>query len=194
MRIGLLGGTFNPIHLGHLLMAEAARDKARLDRVIFLPAGEPPHKNKPKTSARHRLAMVRQAVRGNSHLSVSDWEIRQGRIVYTYEAIAHFQKRWPAASLYFIVGSDSMRDVPLWRNSRQLMRHARFIVVERPERPWASLPASLRRQALHAPSQPVPFASHAIRQAVRQGRSIRYQVPASVERYIQAHRLYRRPE
>ncbi len=194
MKMALFGGTFNPIHTGHLLMAEAACEKVRLDRVVFLPAGEPPHKNKPKTSARHRLAMIRAAIRGDKRFTVSDWEVRQGRVVYSYEAVAHFKAQWPGAKLYFIVGSDSMRDVPLWRESRRLLREARFLVVERPDVRWASLPASLRRRAMRVPSEPVPFASHAIRKRVRQGVSIRYRVPPAVERYIARHHLYRQAE
>jgi len=172
VRIGLLGGTFNPVHYGHLVIAEAARETFRLDRVVFVPAGLPPHKRAPKTSARHRLAMLRLAVRGNHAFIVSDWEIRQGRVVYTYETLEHFQKTQPRAALYFIIGSDSLKSLPRWREPRRLRRMCRWVAFPRID----------------------AFASSDIRRRVSRRRSIRYRVPATVERYIQEERLYRRPE
>ncbi len=190
MRVALFGGTFNPPHLGHLLMAEAARVQFRLDRVIFLPTSHPPHKSVASFSAPHRLAMTRLAVRGHPCFQVSDWEIRQARTVYTYETVAYFRKRWPRAALFFIIGSDSLSHLHAWRHGPALLKEARFLVVERPEAPWRKIPALLRTRVtpVHAPQ--VTLASHDIRHAVRRGRSIRYQVPASVAAYIQKHRLY----
>ena len=101
MRLALFGGTFNPIHMCHLLIAEAAREKYRLDRIIFVLAGLPPHKKAPRTSAARRLAMLRLAVRKNPTFLVSDWEIRQKRVVYSYETVEHFRARFPQASLLF---------------------------------------------------------------------------------------------
>jgi len=172
MRIALFGGTFNPVHYGHLLIAEAARQSQKLDRVVFTPAGIPPHKKRPHTSAPHRLAMLRLAIRGNPAFTASDWEIRQKRVVYTYETLEYFHGRWPQASLYFILGSDSLRLVPKWREPRRLRSLCRFI-------PHKRLP---------------PFASHDIRRRVLKGMSIRYRVPEAVERYIRSRRLYRKPE
>jgi nicotinate-nucleotide adenylyltransferase len=172
MRIALLGGTFNPVHYGHLVIAETARDSLRLDRVVFVPAGLPPHKKAPKTSARRRLAMLRLAVRGNRAFTVSDWEIRQKRVVYAYETLEHFRKVWPRAALYFILGSDSLKNLPRWRESRRLGRMCRFVALPRID----------------------AFASSDVRRRVSLRQSIRYRVPAQVERYILARRLYRRPE
>ena len=191
MKTALFGGTFDPVHLGHLLMAEAARERFGLDRVVFVTAGLPPHKKKPSTPPEHRLRMVRLAVRSNPFFSVSDWEIRQRRVVYTYETLAHFRASYPRDRLFFLVGSDSLRDLPMWRRGPSLLKECRFLVVERPETPWTSLPASLRRQARLVPSFPVPFSSHQIRRRVFLRRSIRYQVPEAVDRYIAARRLYR---
>jgi nicotinate-nucleotide adenylyltransferase len=172
MRIALLGGTFNPVHGGHLLIAEAARQAFHLDRVIFVPAGQPPHKKRPLTSAQHRLAMLRLAVRGNPFFRISDWEIKQKRVVYTVETLEHFRKQWPKAALHFIIGSDSLKDLPRWKDSKRLRSLCRFVIQERL----------------------LPFASHEIRRRVRRHLSIRYQVPDAVERYIRRARLYRRPE
>ena len=172
MRIALLGGTFNPVHCGHLLIAEAARESFGFDKIVFIPAGLPPHKKRPKTSAQNRLAMLRLAVRGNPFFTISDWEIRQGRVVYTYETLEHFKRVWPKAAFSFIIGSDSLKDLPRWKESKRLQTLCRFIAMDRL----------------------LPFASHLIRENVRKGRSIRYQVPDAVERYIRRHRLYRQPE
>jgi len=172
MRIALFGGTFNPVHNGHLLIAEAARASHKLDRIVFVPAGLPPHKKAPSTSARHRLAMLRLAIRGNPHFRITDWEIRQKRVVYTYETLDRFRRVWPDAKLFFLVGSDSMKKLPQWRQSRRLQTMCRFL-------PFPRL---------------IPFASHDIRRRVRAGLSVRYLVPDAVERYIRTQKLYRRPE
>jgi nicotinate-nucleotide adenylyltransferase len=194
MRIALFGGTFNPIHQGHLLMAEAAREHFKLDRVVFIPTGEPPHKDRPHTSAAQRLAMVRLALRGNPAFSVSDWEVRQKGVVYTYQTLAHFRKRWSRYSLFFLLGTDSLKRISSWQQGAALLRQYPFLAVERPEVPWVSLPKSLRLRAHRVRSGPVPFASHQIRRRVRLHQSIRFQVPQAVERYIRRHGLYRKPE
>jgi nicotinate-nucleotide adenylyltransferase len=172
MKIALLGGTFNPVHYGHLLIAEAAREIYRLDQVVFVPAGLPPHKKRPLTSAKHRLAMLRLAIRGNAAFKINDWEIRRKRVVYTYETLEYFRRQVPRTSLYFIVGSDSLKNLPRWREAKRLPSLCRFITMKRI----------------------LPYASHNLRRRVRQALSIRYQVPEAVERYIRKHRLYKKPE
>ena len=172
MKIALLGGTFNPVHTGHLLIAQAALDTHHLDRVIFVPAGQPPHKRRPRTDARHRLAMLRLAVRGNPAFSVSDWEIRQNRVVYTVETLDHFRRLWPNAPFYFILGADSRKDLPHWREAKRLRRLCRWITHKRID----------------------SFASTEIRRRVCRGSGVRYLVPDAVERYIRRAHLYRRPE
>jgi nicotinate-nucleotide adenylyltransferase len=172
MKIALLGGTFNPVHNGHLLIAQTALESYKLDKVVFVPAGLPPHKKSPKTSAKNRLAMLYLAIRGNPEFAVSDWEIRQKRIVYTWETLEHFCRIWPKASLFFIIGSDSLKTLPKWREYGRLRRLCRFITIPRIN----------------------PFSSTDIRQRVRQGISVRYRIPQAVERYIQEEKLYRRPE
>src|SRR5258708_316904 len=158
MRIALFGGTFNPVHNGHLFIAEAARESQKLDRVLFVPAGLPPHKKAPHTSARHRLAMLRLAIRGNPSFKISDWEIRQNRVVYTYETLEHFRRLWPRARLFFLLGSDSMKILPKWRKPDRLKSLCRFISHER-------IPC---------------YASHDIRRRVRAHQSVRYRVPDAV--------------
>jgi nicotinate-nucleotide adenylyltransferase len=169
-RIGLFGGTFDPVHYGHLLIAEAARESARLDRVIFIPAGHAPLKAKPRTPAHDRLAMLRLAIHGHPDFSVNDWEIRQKRVVYTIETVSHFRRHWPKAELYFILGSDARKSLPHWHQARHLSSLCRLLSVKRFD----------------------PFSSRELRRRLRRGASIRYWVPASVEGYIQKHRLYSR--
>lgn len=190
MRIALFGGTFDPVHMGHLLLAESARTFYHLDRVIFLPAGIPPHKLQARASTQDRLRMLRAAVSANPGFEVSDWEIRQKRVVYSFETLAHFQKRFPWQTLFFIVGTDMLKTLPQWRQGTTLLRRARFLAAERPDIPWSKVPAAVRRRAQQIPWPAVPFASHEIRTLVKKHRSIRYQVPRAVEQYIQKHRLY----
>ncbi len=191
MRIALFGGTFDPVHLGHLLLAESARIAHRLDRVIFLPAGIPPHKLKATASPADRSQMLRLAISANPFFQVSDWEIRQKRVVYTYETLEHFRQQYPRDTLYFIVGTDMLKTLPQWKKGTRLLKQCTFLAAERPEVPWARVPAVIRRKSGRIPWPAVPFASHRIRTFVKKRRSIRYQVPDSVERYIQSHRLYR---
>jgi nicotinate-nucleotide adenylyltransferase len=194
VNLALFGGTFNPLHFGHLLMAEAAREAFHLDHVIFLPTAQPPHKAVPRTSGVHRLAMLRLGLRGNPAFRVSDWEIRQNRVVYTYETLAHFRRQDPRASWFFLVGSDSLRDLPKWRQGEALLKQTTFLVFERPDVRWGSIPVRLRRRIKRVPGIPVAYASRDIRNRARQGASIRYYVPDAVASYIAARRLYRRAE
>jgi len=192
MRLAIFGGTFDPIHTGHLLMAEAARVQCRLDRVLFLPTGRPPLKAQPLAAPAHRLAMVRKAIARNPHFAVSAWEIRQRRRVYTYETLAYFKTRYPRADLFFILGSDALRDVPRWRQGAALLGQGHFLAVERPAALWPSLAPALRRRVTRVQSPLCAIASHTVRAQVARGASVRYQVPDAVAAYIQSRRLYKR--
>lgn len=191
MRIALFGGTFNPIHYGHLALAEAARVERQLDRVIFIPAGAPPHKTRDLAPAVHRLAMVRLATRGNPAFSVSGWEVRQASPSYTHETIQHFQRRFPRGTLYFLMGVDTLREVDTWAAGRRILALCPFLVGGRPEAARGPLPASLWRRVrwLHNPL--VSVSGTAIRDFARRGVSLRYLVPDAVAAYIQRHQLYR---
>jgi nicotinate-nucleotide adenylyltransferase len=191
MKAALFGGTFDPVHWGHLLLAESARTHFHLDRVLFLPSGIPPHKAAPAASAAQRLRMLRSAIASNPFFEVDDWEIRQKRVVYSYETVAYFRQRWPRQTLYFIVGADMLKTLGEWKRSDILLKECVFLAADRPGFSWASVPAALRRKVHRLEWPQVPLASHEVRAQVRRGRSIRYQVPDSVERYIRSHRLYR---
>ncbi|MBI3291617.1 MAG: nicotinate (nicotinamide) nucleotide adenylyltransferase [Elusimicrobia bacterium] len=191
MRIALFGGTFNPIHYGHLALAEAARVERRLARVIFIPAGAPPHKTRDLASAVHRLAMVRLAIRGNPAFSVSDWEMRQARPSYTHETIQYFQQRFPGNTLYFLIGSDTLREIDTWVAGRRVLALCPFLVGGRPEASSRQLSPSLRRRVHWLANPLVNLNATTLRDMVRRRASLRYLVPDSVAAYIQRYRLYR---
>lgn len=188
MRLGILGGTFNPIHLGHLVLAETAREQFALDQVWFVPTATPPHKlARALADGRHRLAMVRLAVRGHRAFRACDLEVRRGGVSYTIETIRLLQARHPRARLFLIVGSDML--AVTWYRMRELQRRCTFVAADRP--------SSARRRALglrvrRLAMPQLTLSSSMIRARAREGRSVRYLVPSAVANYIARHRLYRR--
>jgi nicotinate-nucleotide adenylyltransferase len=191
MKIALFGGTFDPVHWGHLLLAESARIAFHLDRVVFIPTGIPPHKSAPEASAAQRVKMLRLATASNPQFQVNEWEVRQGRVVYSYETIAHFRGLWPRAKLFFIVGTDMLLSIDSWRTGRAILKQCRFLVADRPGDGWSRVAPAVRRQARQIDWPSVPISSSDIRDRVRAGKSVRYQVADPVEKYIRAHRIYR---
>lgn len=198
--IGLIGGTFDPIHLGHLIIAEEVRTRLGLDRMIFVPAGLPPHKlGQSITQARHRFEMVRLAIADNPHFALSRIDMDRFGPSYTVDTVRLFLDGWGAhTELYFLMGSDSLIELPTWRQPDRLMRLCRIVAVGRPGyRVELSeldrlLPGAANLiRILDTPTLDV--SSTDIRQRVREGRSIRYLVPVTVERYIEEQGLYRQP-
>jgi len=191
-RIGLLGGTFNPIHLGHLLIAQDAMEQLGLDRVKFIPAAVPPHKPLDgNVSAAHRLRMVRLAIRGEPRFEAEDLEVRRGGTSYTVETVAEMRRRYPSARFYFIMGADSLQELHRWYQIERLARLCAFVVVTRPGCAMPivrDLPLHFRVVHGHA----CEIASRDIRERVARGQSIRWLVPDAVFRYIQRQKLYQR--
>jgi nicotinate-nucleotide adenylyltransferase len=189
-RIGILGGTFNPIHLGHLLIAQDAVEASKLDRVLFIPSASPPHKQLAgNISAAHRLRMVNHAIAADQRFAVDDLEIRRGGKSYSVDTLVELRSRYPRAEFYFIIGADSLDELHLWKDARRLVKLCRFLAVTRPgyKGKPARLPG-LRYQLLDA--HPCAIASREIRERVARGRSIRYLVSDGVVRYIRRHKLY----
>ncbi len=213
MRLGLLGGTFNPIHFGHLRAAEEIREKIRLDRITFIPSALPPHKKvEPPITVADRLEMVRRAVAGNPFFEVSEIEIRRPGLSYTVETLRHFQRSAGAETeLFFIVGMDAFLEINTWESYKELFQLSHFVVLERPGTPHALekfladnispdyRPDNEKRRYLHHELRAVFFqavtsldiSSTKIRDLVKEGCSIRYLVPRVVEEYIINKGLYK---
>ena len=201
MRLGLFGGSFDPVHLGHLLLAESCREQCRLDEVWFLPAAVPPHKQHSQASpGEARLEMLELAVAAHPIFLVSRYETDRGGVNYTADTLAHFREQHPDAELFFLLGADMLNDLPGWYQPRRVCELAAPIVVRRPGAgpidfaavegiTSAERIAQIRSLQVEMPE--ISISSTDIRHRVAAGRSIRYQVPRAVEKYILAHGLYR---
>lgn len=191
-RTGLMGGTFDPIHEGHLLAAEAAREAAGLDEVWFIPTNVPPHKPQPGADAQARLEMVKLAIADHPAFRAEEAELARGGVSYTADTVAALRERYPEHSFYWIVGTDMMNDLPHWHRIEELAAQVRFVCLRRQgeESEESALPAFLRERLLHAPMPPIGISSTDIRDRLREGRSIRYQVPEAVRHYIERNGLY----
>jgi nicotinate-nucleotide adenylyltransferase len=213
-RIGVFGGTFDPIHVAHLRAAEEAREQLRLDQVLFIPAADPPHKTRGITPAAHRLAMARLATAGHPAFRVSPIEIERGGRSYTVDTLRALRARLPAdAALTLLVGLDAFCDIGTWKEYRALFTLADLAVWSRPPLRLGALRALLpvaaradfcygpnRKTLRHRTGNHIRFvtvtaldvSASAIRLRLQGGQSIRYLVPAAVERYLSRHRLYPR--
>ena len=196
--VGIIGGTFDPIHFGHLLAAEEARLRFRLDRVVFVPNREPPHKRTyPVTPAEHRFAMVTLGTASNPHFDASRVEIERPGPSYTVDTMRHFRERLgQACRLYFVTGADAMLETVTWRSPEEISRLCEFIAVTRPgydidRVACANLPPQTRLHALQIPG--LEISSTDLRGRAARGEPLRYLVPSAVARYIATHRLYRTP-
>jgi len=196
MRLGLFGGTFDPIHLGHLILAEQCREACELDRVWLVVAGSPPHKPGGRTGVGHRLEMVRIAIAGHPAFVASDIEATRPGPHYSVETLEAVRYDHPNDELFFLIGADSLQDLPMWREPERIAQLATIVVVNRPgieEVDGSNLPdfgpGSHPLRSVTIP--PVGIASSDLRRRLREGRSIRYMVPRGVEAYIEAQGLYR---
>ena len=188
-KLGILGGTFNPVHIGHLWMARDALEQLGLARVTFVPCAIPPHKDAPDlASARDRLAMLRAAVRGEPDFAVDDIEIRRGAPSYTVETLTELHRQLPRTDFYFIIGGDSLGELPCWKEINRLAQLCTFVVVTRPGYSLPAAPANVNCVFVHGHTCEV--ASSDLRARLRAGRSIRYLVPDAVLRYIRRRNLY----
>lgn len=192
MKIGILGGTFDPIHIGHLLAGEAARDAYALDQVWFMPSHIPPHKHQAGASGVQRLEMTREAVAGHPAFEVLDIEVLRGGVSYTIDTIRELQELHPAAEFYFIIGADMVNYLPHWQGIEELAQRICFIGVRRPGFQLAlnELPHYLQDKILLADMPVVDISSTDIRERAAEGRTIRYLVPDRVHDYIIRGGLY----
>lgn len=194
MRVGILGGTFDPIHTGHLLIAESARQHLGLDRVIFIPAGQPWMKEDlPISDARHRIEMARLATEDNLRFVVSDTEVLREGPTYTVETLAELRARLlPDTEVFLILGSDAINEFPRWKEAEQIKTFAKVAVVARPEADEINLVAErIAGGLIWVESPGVNISSSDIREMVARDQSILYIVPRPVRDYIDRHGLYR---
>jgi nicotinate-nucleotide adenylyltransferase len=199
MKLGLLGGTFDPIHLGHLLMAETALDGLGLSQVLFVPAGDPPHKQDlAKTPARHRVAMVERAIAGHPCFALSRVDLERPGPHFTTDTVRLIRRQYQlsAEACFLIVGGDSLVELPTWHSAPELVTLCRLAVAHRPGyRPdLAELEAVISALSARLDWVEMPLigvSASDIRARVRAGRSIRYQVAEPVREYIEQNQLYR---
>jgi nicotinate-nucleotide adenylyltransferase len=194
-RLGVFGGTFDPIHLAHLVLAEQAREQLRLDQVLFMPAFIPPHKmGRTLSPPKVRFEMAELAVAGHPNFEVGDLELRRTGPSYTVDTLRTLREQHPSAELFLLLGGDSLADFPTWREPREILSLAKLGVMKRegsppPEQPtgWE---AELAERVTFIEAPLLAISGTDLRRRVSEGRSIRYFVPAAVEAFINANKLY----
>ncbi|MCC6123586.1 MAG: nicotinate (nicotinamide) nucleotide adenylyltransferase [Pirellulales bacterium] len=200
MRLGIFGGTFDPVHYGHLLLAECCREQCRLDAVWFLPAAVPPHKQDWGLSpAENRVEMLQLAIAGHPTFAVSRYELDRGGVNYTFETLEHFHRDDPSRELFFLLGADMLLDLPNWRRPERILELALPLAARRPgagELDFAELapfatPERIAQIRAHQVEMPqVDISGSEIRRRAAAGLSIRYRTPRAVEQYIETQGLY----
>jgi nicotinate-nucleotide adenylyltransferase len=218
LKVGVFGGTFNPIHYGHLRAAEEVRERLGFDKILFIPSGKPPLKTKEIALAAHRFEMARQAILDNPFFEISDIEIKRTGKSYTVNTVEELKKARPSLEFYLILGIDAFLDIPNWRHPERLIALANFVIISRPGSLFADLRLSpylqkINRQALKRiddaeedacllalESQreavllritPMEISATDIRNALKDGKSIKYLLPAEVQSYIIKNKLYK---
>ena len=191
-RLGLFGGSFNPPHVGHLIVAETAADALGLDRVVWVPAATSPHKQGDPSlaAAADRLAMARLATEGNPRFEVSDREVERAGVSYTVDTVAAVAAERPEADLVLLVGGDSLAGFASWREPRRILAHARLAVYARPGADLAAVPGWVSARTTRVDAPLLATSSTQIRADLAAGTSVRYRVPEAVRSYIEARGLY----
>lgn len=193
--IGILGGTFDPVHLGHLAAADALREAAGLEAVWLMPNAQPPHRTHPAAPAGDRLEMVRRAVAGHPRLLASDLEIRRGGVSYTVDTADELARRFPKMRFAWLIGSDEARAIRSWREPDRLMQAIDFVVFNRPGVALTLdelIALGFRQPRMRLVTIRTPsIAAHEIREAIRDRRSVDGLLPAAVRAYIEERGLYR---
>ena len=196
--IGLFGGTFDPIHNGHLHIARSFADELDLESVILLPAGDPYHKTTPRTAAHHRLAMAEIAAQADPRLAVSDCDIVRQGATYTHDTVQIFRQHFPAAELWLLIGMDSLLQLHTWHRWQNLVRQCRIAAAPRPGSSLAQAPAPLQNWLAEAlpqgrlhilQAEPLPISSSQIRQQLATQHTSP-DIPPEVLGYIRQHQLY----
>jgi nicotinate-nucleotide adenylyltransferase len=217
MKVGIFGGTFNPIHYGHLRAAEEVKERMKLDKILFIPSGKPPLKSREIAAVRHRYEMTRMAIQDNPSFGLSDLECRMTGKSYTVKTIERLHDANPDSEFSFIIGMDAFLDIPNWWKPERLMAITNFIIISRHafgpgdlrKSPYISHIRAIRdssdrrgtalykvkltntKQAVFLKLTSLNIASTEIRSLIRQGKSIKYLLPAEVQSYIITNKLYK---
>lgn len=189
--LGLFGGTFNPIHSGHLIVAEDARELLCLEKIIFIPSYIPPHK-KQITSSKHRYRMAELAIKNNPNFEISDIELKRKGRSYTVDTLREFKKRYTDFELYFLMGVDQLLEIETWKTPDEVFRLCKVVVLSRPGYEIKNSRTTRMGGYDLMPIEVtlVDISSTEIKKRVADGRSFRYLVPQNVEEYIKKNRLY----
>jgi nicotinate-nucleotide adenylyltransferase len=199
-RIGILGGTFDPPHIGHLILAEYTVEALDLAHLLFVPAADPPHKqHETRIPIHHRLVMLERAITGNEYFGLSYVDIDRPGPHYSVDMVRIIQTQYPDAELYFVMGGDSLRDLPQWHRPQDIIEMCKLAVMRRsdeavqPDMHEAVLPGLAERVVIiDAPLLGIWISSTHVIERLQQGKSVRYVVPDAVLDYIMQHRLYRK--
>ncbi len=199
-RLGIYGGSFDPVHLGHLLLAETCREACELDRVLYLPCGQSPHKPRGAiATGPQRAEMLAFAVAGDPRFGVCRIELERSGPSYTVETLRQLRIEQPDCELFFLMGADSLADLPLWREPQAILELATIVAVNRGHRPppdWTTLESRLGpnvRDRVRFVTMPgIDLSATEIRERTRLGQSVRFRVPRAVEEYIRHNGLYQR--
>lgn len=189
MKIGILGGTFNPIHIGHLILAEEALSKLRLDKVVLVPTYIPPHKDiEGNVKPKDRYRMVELAIEDNPSFECSRIEIDSRKTSYSIDTLKTLKEKYGLDSqLYMITGSDLLKDLFSWRDVNEIFKMSKFVVANRPGYPVKEVPKEVETVVI----TPIEVSSEDIRRRIKENRSIRYLVPEKVREYIISRDLYK---
>jgi nicotinate-nucleotide adenylyltransferase len=194
MKLGIFGGTFDPVHHGHLIVAEYVREKVGLDRVVFIPTMISPHKlDSPVTSAADRMAMLREGVKANPFFEVSDIEIERGGVSYTVDTIRQMESDHPGDEFFLLIGADNLLEFQSWKEPGEIVRRTTIVVMNRPGFAAAPSFAGIPKDIIQCSVPSIDISGTEIRRRVRKGLPVSYLVPPPVSRYIERHRLYRQP-
>lgn len=197
-KIGIMGGTFNPIHYGHLFLAEHAFDQLALDKILFMPSKNPPHKEKPQeVLEEQRVDMVKLAIRNNPHFELSTFELKRKGMTYTADTLTLLTKENPDTEYYFILGADSLFMLCEWKEPQVIFKHCTIVAASRDH----ALEEDIQKQVIFLQNEfqakiqilkmpTIELSSRDIRKRIREGKSIRYYIPDTVLEYMEQHKLY----
>lgn len=191
-RLGILGGTFDPIHSGHLILAEQLKDELKLKKVIFIPSANPPHKvNHPISPAKDRMKMVKMAIRDNPDFLISDIELKRKGKSYTIDTLTRFVKLYKDSELFFLLGSDAIDELSTWKEPDKIFQKVKVVIALRPGFDMIDPKNRFVKKSHLMHINGLNISSSLIREKIRKGKSIRYLVPPGIEKFIQSKKLYR---